>query len=178
MVPVCTLHGTSLVPGLEDKQLALTAPSTKRTLIVPPGCGTPIRQELRNIFDRNVCKGISWEGEAANKLGGQGVDVKVEGSGSDQIPKKPEGTDVHAPQPVQCQMPPSGTAVPDHVKATLEAARTGCCSMLVVLVFVIGLCCWFFFDVFVVVHVVAVDVAVGLAGVAEKTLVVVVELLF
>ena len=34
----------------------------------------------------------------------------------------------------------------------------------------------FFFDVFVVVHVVAVDVAVGLAGVAEKTLVVVEKL--
>lgn len=111
---------------VQDLQSAKAEDVKTRRLIVPPGCDVPIRQEKRNIFDPTVCKGIIWDADHSRSSGDTGANQKLVGTGSGQCPKTPEGADVIDPQPVQPQMTSSGAAVPAHVKAALEAARTGC----------------------------------------------------
>ena len=38
----------------------VTDPPVKKTVVVPKNAHIPIRQDVRNIFDRQVCKGINW----------------------------------------------------------------------------------------------------------------------
>ena len=104
--------------------------AAKKKIIVPKNCNVPIRQEMSNIFDPKLCKGIDW---SQKDIGAQSaplaeakkpVEVEPASGGSEKVPSFGPPVSASGP-PAPSNEKAAEKAQQQYVQAVLAAARSG-----------------------------------------------------
>ena len=107
----------------------VTDPPVKKTVVVPKNAHIPIRQDVRNIFDRQVCKGINWNEGGGGRVPKHNV-AEQQASPEDTRQKEkhvPDRPDLPPFPPLRADARTDADRqdeVPDWVQKTLAEART------------------------------------------------------